>query len=128
MVAGPGRNLASRCAAGDAAGHQVAEQHARMKVGDHRARRLEALAVLEHDGCRRAGFGDDLAHRRVDPHLAAGGGDRRGEHGGEIVGAAAADRHAESLVGHGFQIGKQCAAGAVGREIKMHAPASPACS
>ena len=38
------------------------------------------------------------------------------------VGAARADHHAESLVGHAFEIGEERAARDVGRKIEMHAP------
>jgi hypothetical protein len=36
--------------------------------------------------------------------------------------AAFAERHLETLIRHGFEIGKQRAAGDAGREIEMHAP------
>ena len=45
--------------------------------------------------------------------------DHRGD---DRVGPALPERHAEALVRHRFQIGKQRAAGAVRREIEMHAP------
>ena len=102
--------------------HKLVEQNARVKIGDHRARRLDALAVCQHDGFRRAAFDRDALHRRIELYLAAGRFDRAAHGGDDGVGAALTERHAEDLIGHRFQIGKQRAAGDVRREIKVHAP------
>ena len=46
-----------------------------MKVGDHGALRVDAFAACEHDAFGSAGLEHDAAHRRAEPHLAAGRGD-----------------------------------------------------
>ena len=122
MVAGPGRNLASRCAAADGAGTRLSEQHARMQIGDDGAGGVDPLAAGEDDAFGRAAFDRDALHRRAEPHLAAGRGNGAHHGGDDDVGAAAPERHAEGLIRHRFQIRKQRAAGAIGRKIEMHAP------
>ena len=111
MVAGPGRNLASRCVAADNAGTNRrttrADEDWRSWRGSRRSARRPPARRLWR--CR---FDRDALHRRAEPNLAAGRGNGARQGGDDDVGAAAAQRHAEGLIRHGFQIGKQRAAGA----------------
>ena len=93
-----------------------------MNIGDHGALRIDAFAACKHGAFCCAGLDRDAAHRRAEPHLAAGGGNRPNHRGDDRVGPALPERHAEALVRHRLQVGKQRAAGAVRREIEMHAP------
>jgi len=102
--------------------YQLVEQDARMQIGDHRPCRLEVLAACQHHGLGRAPFERDASHRCIEPHLAAGRRDGARHRGDDGVDAALAERHAENLIGHRFQIGKQRATGDIRREVEMHAP------
>ena len=77
------------------AGTRLSEQHARMKIGDHRAARVDPFAASEDDALGHAAFGRDSLHRRTEPHLAAGRGDGAHQSGHDDVRAAAPERHAE---------------------------------
>ena len=57
-------------------GDQTSEQHARMQVGNHGARRLDPLTIREDHALGRAALDRDALHRRIEPHLAAGGFNR----------------------------------------------------
>ena len=122
MVAGPGRSLASRCAAGGASRTRSPNNTRGCRLAIT-ARVASMRSPLASTTALAAPFSiGDALHRRAEPHFAAGRFDRADHGGDDGVGAALAERHAENLVGHRFQIGKQRAAGDVWREIEVHAP------
>ena len=117
-----GGNLGVEGRARGILGKQLAENQLGMGIGDHRAARGQNLAAGKAHAGGAIARGLDFLDRAAEMHFAAErlqGGDQRIDHGG---GAAFPERHAEALVGHRFEIGKQRAAGDVGGEVEMHAP------
>ena len=76
--------------------HQLAEQHARMQVGDHRALRLDALAVASTTALATPLAMVTCFHRRIELHLATGCFDGANHRRYDRGGATLPERHAEN--------------------------------
>ena len=96
---------------------QVAGRRARDDVAGG-----EGLAVGEGDAGGYAVLPGDGGDLGVAGDGARAGGDGGCEGGDDGIGTAFADHHAKGLPCHPLQIGKQRAAGDIGRKIKVHAP------
>src|SRR5688572_30687752 len=80
------------------------------------------LAAGEFYPGRLAAGGRDLGYLRAVEDLAAGSRQHALQRHDDGVRAALAEYHAETLAGHGFEIGEDRAAGDIGGEVEMHAP------
>jgi hypothetical protein len=98
------------------------KQNAGIEVGDDRAPGFDPLAAGKDNTVSGAVGDHDCGDLGGKPHVTPGRRDGADQGGHDRVGTAAADQHAEALLRHRFQVGKQRAAGDVGGKVEMHAP------
>jgi hypothetical protein len=105
-----------------AAGKHFSEDDLRKRIGDHRALGLDLSSILERHTRGPTVSPVDAPDLGIEMDLAAKFLQVPGQRLDHHIGAALAERHAETLVCHGFEIGKERAARDIGREIEMKSP------
>ena len=105
--------------------HEQARKHPRVEIGDDGAACLDTLPVGESTPLAPPLAVSITDRLRSEPYFASRRFERAHHGRDDRIGAALADHHAEILVGHRFEIGKQRPASDVGREIEVHAPGAP---
>ena len=93
-----------------------------MDIGDHGPARRQRRAIGKLHTARLAALHGYAGHRAIGAHLPARLLDNAHHGADDGVRTTLAQRHAEGLVGHGFEVGKQRAARHVGAEVQVHAP------
>ncbi|ENN87223.1 hypothetical protein RHSP_24663 [Rhizobium freirei PRF 81] len=121
--AGPeARNLAIELLARRILIEKLAEEDLRMDVGNNGALRFIAASIGKNDARRLSACRDDLVDARAQHQFAALALQHGRHRLDDRIGSPLADHHAEGLIGHGFEIRKQRAAGDIGRKIEMQPP------